>query len=550
MNDLLGGNDDDYQQYRIQTIKTLSKLKFLDSSPVTNGERKSAGIEVRRPTSPASSFSEEEPALSDSDASATIVSYELRQGPTAMSKRFTVYKLVITDPKGNKTAIYRRYSDFYELYQQLLKAFPEEKLAMPPKRIIGDNFDPSFIEERRKGLHQFLQRVLRHPVMRKSPEVQDFLNTDRRVMPVEGERKSQEKVTLEDFEFVRVIGKGTFGKVMLGRLKKDNAIYAIKILSKKLVRHSEDVNRIMVERNVFVNNQAHPFLVGLRYSFQSPDKLYFVLDYVNGGELFFHLQRARRFPEERARFYAAEILCALKYLHSKGILYRDLKPENILLDSEGHVCVTDFGLAKVGVEADDKTSTFCGTPEYLAPEILKKNTYGYPVDWWCFGTVLYEMLVGIPPFYSKQRGEMYNRILYARLKFPPSTSAPARDIISKLLDRDPQKRLGAPPEDAEPIQRHAFFESIDWEKLEAKKVPVPYNPNVEGALDMKHIDKQYVNSALPKSILEDQKLAGVKVGSEDTTFSGFSYVSEDNVKKMEDNMQRSQESGNSETTSS
>ncbi|XP_007936609.2 serine/threonine-protein kinase Sgk2 [Orycteropus afer afer] len=204
-----------------------------------------------------------------------------------------------------------------------------------------------------------------------------------------------------DFDFLKVIGKGNYGKVLLAKRKSDGTFYAVKVLQKKSILKKKEQSHIMAERSVLLKNVQHPFLVGLRYSFQTPEKLYFVLDYANGGELFFHLQRERRFLEPRARFYAAEVASAIGYLHSLNIIYRDLKPENILLDCQGHVVLTDFGLCKEGVEPEETTSTFCGTPEYLAPEVLRKEPYDRAVDWWCLGAVLYEMLHGLPPWVSE-----------------------------------------------------------------------------------------------------------------------------------------------------
>uniref|UniRef100_A0A8C3DFQ5 non-specific serine/threonine protein kinase n=1 Tax=Corvus moneduloides TaxID=1196302 RepID=A0A8C3DFQ5_CORMO len=246
-----------------------------------------------------------------------------------------------------------------------------------------------------------------------------------------------------DFDFLKVIGKGSFGKVLLAKRKCDGTFYAVKVLHKKTILKKKEQNHIMAERNVLLKNVKHPFLVGLHYSFQTSEKLYFVLDYVNGGELFFHLQRERCFREPRARFYAAEVASAIGYLHSLNIIYRDLKPENILLDCQGHIVLTDFGLCKEGMEQEETTSTFCGTPEYLAPEVLKKQPYDRTVDWWCLGAVLYEMLFGLPPFYSRDVSQMYDNILHKPLQIQGTKTVAACDILQGLLHKDQKRRLGA-----------------------------------------------------------------------------------------------------------
>lgn len=335
-----------------------------------------------------------------------------------------------------------------------------------------------FIQSRRNGLQEYVQKLIAHPVISTCDAFREFLTENPRVTqsknydeePIESDSSAntgaesdnhmdlgateRSGATINDFFLLKVIGKGSFGKVILAKHKETDKVYAIKVLSKKAIKQRNEVKHIMSERNVLLKNIRHPFLVSLHYSFQTPEKLYFVLDYVNGGELFFHLQRDKRFPEHRARFYAAEIVSAISYLHSMNIVYRDLKPENILLDSVGHVTLTDFGLCKEGIEAGGTTTTFCGTPEYLAPEVLRKQPYGRAVDWWCLGAVLYEMLVGLPPFYSRDCNEMYNRILHDKLRFPPHVSENARSVVAGLLERDPARRLGSGPRDGRDIKEH------------------------------------------------------------------------------------------------
>ena len=278
------------------------------------------------------------------------------------------------------------------------------------------------------------------------------------------------------------------------------------------------MNHTLAERTVLaqINN---PFIVPLKFSFQSPEKLYLVLAFVNGGELFHHLQREGKFDINRARFYTAELLCALECLHGFNVIYRDLKPENILLDYTGHIALCDFGLCKLNMKEDDRTNSmqtfppfffffffflsfflssspppllsplmqdagltggkaFCGTPEYLAPELLHGHGYTKTVDWWTLGVLLYEMLTGLPPFYDENTIDMYKKIMNDPLQFPQDMDPNARSLLIRLLDRDPSKRLGA--NGAAEIKSHRFFESIDWRKLLQKKIQPTFRPNVVG----------------------------------------------------------------------
>lgn len=253
----------------------------------------------------------------------------------------------------------------------------------------------------------------------------------------------QRSLKVEDFDLLKVVGKGSFGKVMQVMKKDTQRIYALKTLRKQHIISRSEVAHTLAERSVLaqINN---PFIVPLKFSFQSPDKLYLVLAFVNGGELFHHLQREQRFDINRSRFYAAELLCALECLHGFGVIYRDLKPENILVDYVGHIALCDFGLCKLDMKDEDKTNTFCGTPEYLAPELLHGQGYTKAVDWWTLGVLLYEMLTGLPPFYDENTNEMYRKILSEPLHFPGPEIVPpaARDLLTKLLDRDATRRLG------------------------------------------------------------------------------------------------------------
>jgi len=235
----------------------------------------------------------------------------------------------------------------------------------------------------------------------------------------------------------------------------------------------------------------HPFLTELRYSFQTDELLCFVMEYVNGGEIFFHLSKDRRFSENRARFYIAEISSALKYMHDQGIIYRDLKLENLMLDRFGHIKITDFGLCKEDVKFGDSTSTFCGTPEYLAPEVIEDSAYGNSVDWWGVGVVMFEMISGMLPFRSRDHEELFGLILTQPLKVPAFFSADAKDCVTALLQKDPKARLCSGPTGGAEIMAHPFFKDINWEKLEAKGVAPPFVPTIKSETDVANFDPYF-----------------------------------------------------------
>jgi len=327
------------------------------------------------------------------------------------------------------------------------------------------------------------------------------------------------KVGMEDFDLLKVVGRGNFGKVMQVRKKDTGRIYAMKVIRKDAIIAADAVQHTLAEKNV-LRMIHHPFIVSLKYSFQSGNKLYMILDYINGGELFFHLSNVDRFPEPRARFYTAEIILALGYLHTQNIVYRDLKPENLLLDMDGHIALTDFGLVKEGLGYGMVTHTFCGSPEYLAPEVLQGRGYGKAVDWWALGTFLYEMLEGLPPFYSEDVSEMNRRILRAPLHFDPAHFSPeARSLLEGLLERDPSRRLGAGPDDAEEIKRHPFFASINWTDLFERRVEPPTKPHLKTATDVSNFDPEFTNQ-----IAMDSYTGAQISDANQMAFQGFSYV--------------------------
>ncbi|KAI0789767.1 AGC/Akt protein kinase [Abortiporus biennis] len=324
-------------------------------------------------------------------------------------------------------------------------------------------------------------------------------------------------LTIDDFELITVIGKGSFGKVMQVRKRDTSRIYALKTIRKQYIVERNEITHTLAERLVLarVNN---PFIVPLKFSFQSQQKLYLVLAFVNGGELFHHLQREQRFNEERSRFYSAELLLALEHLHDLDVVYRDLKPENILLDYTGHIALCDFGLCKLNMKDNDMTNTFCGTPEYLAPEILKNEGYNKTIDWWTLGVLLYEMLAGIPPFYDEHTDQMYQKILTSPLVFGEEISPLARDILAKLLNRDPHQRLGN--NGADEIKKHPFFaNNIDFTKLIQKKIQPPFKPCVSSPVDVSNFDTVFTEEAPLDSVVEGSQLSQTVQAQ----FAGFSY---------------------------
>uniref|UniRef100_A0A7N5ZZM8 non-specific serine/threonine protein kinase n=1 Tax=Anabas testudineus TaxID=64144 RepID=A0A7N5ZZM8_ANATE len=296
--------------------------------------------------------------------------------------------------------------------------------------------------------------------------------------------------TMNDFDYLKLLGKGTFGKVILVREKASGTYYAMKILKKEVIIAKDEVAHTLTESRV-LKNTRHPFLTSLKYSFQTKDRLCFVMEYVNGGELFFHLSRERVFSEDRTRFYGAEIVSALDYLHSAKIVYRDLKLENLMLDKDGHIKITDFGLCKEGITDTATMKTFCGTPEYLAPEVLEDNDYGRAVDWWGLGVVTYEMMCGRLPFYNQDHEKLFELILMEEIKFPRTLSADAKSLLSGLLIKDPNKRLGGGPDDAKEIMRHSFFGTVDWQDVYDKKLVPPFQPQVSSETDTRYFDEEF-----------------------------------------------------------
>ncbi|CAH2094945.1 unnamed protein product [Euphydryas editha] len=342
-----------------------------------------------------------------------------------------------------------------------------------------------------------------------------------RVAGAEGESAGQ-KVSLDDFHFIKVLGKGSFGKVMLAEKKGTDEVYAVKVLKKDAIIQDDDVECTLTERRVLALAARHPFLTALHTAFQTPERLFFVMEYVDGGDLMFQIQRARKFDEPRARFYAAEVTLALQFLHAHGVIYRDLKLDNILLDSEGHCKLADFGMCKEGILDGATTTTFCGTPDYIAPEILQELEYGPSVDWWALGVLLYEMLAGQPPFEADNEDDLFESILHDDVLYPVWLSKDAVSILKGFMTKNPSRRLGVLG-GAAGIRAHAFFRDMDWDALAQRRLRPPFRPKVKSKREAANFDAEFTKeepclTPVPPDVLR-------AINQEE--FKGFSFINKD-----------------------
>ncbi|XP_058982526.1 protein kinase C isoform X1 [Musca domestica] len=327
------------------------------------------------------------------------------------------------------------------------------------------------------------------------------------------------KTCLQDFNFIKVLGKGSFGKVMLAEKKGTDEIYAIKVLKKDAIIQDDDVDCTMTEKRILALAANHPFLTALHSCFQTPDRLFFVMEYVNGGDLMFQIQKARRFEAARAAFYAAEVTLALQFLHSNGVIYRDLKLDNILLDQEGHCKLADFGMCKEGIMNGVLTTTFCGTPDYIAPEILKEQEYGASVDWWALGVLMYEMMAGQPPFEADNEDELFESIMHDDVLYPVWLSREAVSILKGFLTKNPAQRLGCSGDENE-IRRHPFFSRLDWEELEKRNIKPPFRPKMKNPRDANNFDTEFTKE---EPVLTPIPNDVIRCINQDE-FAGFSFV--------------------------
>jgi len=320
------------------------------------------------------------------------------------------------------------------------------------------------------------------------------------------------KPSPDDFEPLSQLGKGSFGEVFLVCRKTDDALFAMKVLRKDKIMNQNLVKYAMTERNV-LSVMRHPFIVALRAAFQTSELLYLLLDYCPGGDMGWHLNREKRFSEHRARIYAAEVLLALEELHKRDIIFRDLKPDNVVFDDCGHALLTDFGLSKEGIQTNDSARSFCGSLAYLAPEVLRREGHGKAVDWYLLGVLIYEMLVGTPPYFSRSREQLFHNIQFGELTLPAGLSATAKSLIAvvrtmQLLERNPRQRLGSGARGAEDIKTHPFFSAVNWTCAYRKELRPPVLPRP-------------LTQSLPT-----MRYSPPSPASTDTHFKGWTFVSQ------------------------
>jgi serine/threonine protein kinase len=320
------------------------------------------------------------------------------------------------------------------------------------------------------------------------------------------------RISHQDFEFLSVIGKGAYGKVYLVRKKQSQDLFAMKVLKKASITLLKSAEHTKTERQI-LEEVRHPFIVRLYYAFQTDHRLYLVLSYASGGELFSYLSNERMLSEEVTAFYMAEVLLALDHLHSLGIIYRDLKPENVLLDAQGHAVLTDFGLSKVALD----TQTVCGSLEYLPPEICQEHAYDKTVDYWTFGIMIYDLLTGQPPFPGHNRKKIMDNIINKKIAYPVYLSSFSKDLLRRLLKKNPKQRLGN--HGVEEVKKQGFFRKIDWVKLANRQLAPPFQPTIKTPEDTSNFDAKFTMMPISESPI------GSPPGGF-ALFDGFSYVAD------------------------
>ena len=371
-------------------------------------------------------------------------------------------------------------------------AYPKTKLEQEPQRLPIRQMQP--------------------PVQQQIPPIPPKIVATKEEHVPQPPPQPKVRIGLDQFNFLAVLGKGNFGKVMLAETKKSRKLYAIKVLKKEFIIKHDEVESTRSEKRVFLvaNKESHPFLLNLHACFQTETRVYFVMEYISGGDLMLHIQRGQ-FGLKRAQFYAAEVCLALKYFHENGVIYRDLKLDNILLTLDGHIKIADYGLCKENMWYGCTTSTFCGTPEFMAPEILLDKKYGRAVDWWAFGVLIYQMLLQQSPFRGEDEDEIYDAILADEPLYPIHMPRDSVSILQKLLTREPELRLGSGPTDAQEVMSHAFFRNINWDDIYSRRVPPPFLPQISNATDTSNFDQEFTSVTPVLTPVQSSKLPYAEV---------------------------------------
>ena len=343
------------------------------------------------------------------------------------------------------------------------------------------------------------------------------------------------KVNINDFVILKLIGQGSFAKVFLVRYKKNCKIYAMKCLDKQLIKQNKQQHHTITEWYL-MKKYNHPFIVNLYFSFQDTERLYFIMDFAQGGELYFHLHNNKIFESERVKFYVIEIVIVIEYLHKNDIIYRDLKPENVLIDKMGHIKLTDFGLSKMlNVEEaianknrskNSKAFTICGTPQYLAPEILKEKGYDESVDWFSLGCLMYEMLTGTSPFKLRKSKKFDFTLFEDPVSYPSFLTEDEKNLIMNLIVIEPKYRLGYGKDGADKIKKHNYFKDVDWDLYAQKKITPPFIPQLSGEEDVKYIDKCFTEDSLS---LSDSDEGNKEILNKYDNYINFSYANDSNL---------------------
>ncbi|KAF2241651.1 kinase-like protein [Trematosphaeria pertusa] len=360
------------------------------------------------------------------------------------------------------------------------------------------------------------------------PLEEDFVSPDVRSKPSTMVTSSvTRKMTADDFDTLTCLGKGSYGTVLLVKQRATGRLYAQKQFKKASITvRKKLIEQAKTERSILESVNRHPFIVNLYYAFQDHEKLYLILEYAQGGELFHHLATERMFTEDTAAFYMAEMVLALDYLHrTVGIVYRDLKPENCMLDAEGHLLLTDFGLSKVAIEEDATCRSLAGTIEFMAPEVLLGKEYGMAVDWWSLGALGYDLLTGSPPFTGNNYTKIEEGILRKKLALPYYMSQDAKDLLTRLLRKEPKKRLGSNmPKDLTTIKTHRFFRKINWKRLETRELEPPIQPLITDPELAENFSTEFTDAALPSPVMSRRGTFAEADCIEKDMFGGFSFV--------------------------